>query len=367
MTLPGRYYTSDEIFAQELERIFYAHWVCVGRSEEIPHPGDYLLRQVGLEQLILLRDRQGQVRSFYNLCRHRGTQLCTEPSGHFTGAIRCPYHAWSFGLDGQLLAAPFMQAIDGFRREDFPLQPVAAAVWEGCLFVNLSANPEPLTTAFAPLLDRFTPWQMPQLQSAHQIEYTLQTNWKLIAQNYSECYHCPTVHPELHKMSVSSSSANDLFRGPFLGGPMSIDPPYTSLSTTGDRTTPPLGTIANEDLQRAYYYFIFPNLLLSLQPDFVMLHRLEPQSPNQTRILCDWLFAPEIITQPGFDPTAIAQFWDTVNRQDWQICESMQQGIQSRAYTPGFYSGQESLLAEIDQEVLRALEQEEGCGERTEG
>lgn len=359
MTLPAHYYTSEEIFAQELERIFYNRWVFVGRQEEIPHPGDYIVRTVGTEQLILLRDRQGAVRSFYNLCRHRGTQLCMESSGHFAGTIRCPYHAWSFGLDGELLSAPFMQAIEGFRREDFPLQAVETAVWEGCLFVNLASQPQPLPVAFAPLLDRFTAWNLPQLHSAHQIEYILHTNWKLIAQNYSECYHCPVVHPELHKMSVSSSSTNDLFRGPFLGGPMSIDPPYTSLNLTGDRTTPPLGTVVNEDLQRAYYYFIFPNLLLSLQPDFVMVHRLEPQSPSTTRVLCDWLFAPETIAQPGFDPTAIAHFWDMVNRQDWQICESMQQGIQSRAYTPGFYSGQESLLAEIDHEVLKALGKDE--------
>ncbi|NJN87782.1 MAG: Rieske (2Fe-2S) protein [Leptolyngbyaceae cyanobacterium SL_7_1] len=150
MTLPAPYYTCQEIFAQELERIFYRRWVFVGRQEEIPQPGDYIVRTVGTEQLILLRDRQGDVRSFYNLCRHRGTRLCLEPSGHLAGTIRCPYHAWSFGLDGQLLSAPFMQAIEGFRREDFPLQPVETALWEGGLFVNLAPTPNPYPLPLPP-------------------------------------------------------------------------------------------------------------------------------------------------------------------------------------------------------------------------
>ncbi|HEY9647479.1 MAG TPA: aromatic ring-hydroxylating dioxygenase subunit alpha [Chroococcidiopsis sp.] len=354
-TLPGRYYTSDAIFAEETEQIFYQRWVCVGRAEEVPQPGDYQLRSVGTESLIILRDKQGQVRAFYNLCRHRGTQLCPEAQGHFAGVIRCPYHAWGYGLNGELMAAPLMDQVAGFQPQDWGLHGVAIAFWEGFIFVNLSAQPEPFEQAFAPLIERFSAWQIDRLQVGHRIDYTLQSNWKLIVQNYSECYHCPTVHPELVKLSSAGSSANDLYRGPFLGGPMAIDPPYSSLSRGGDRTLPLLGTVSGDDAQRAYYYLIFPNLLLSLQPDFVMSHRLEPQAPGRTQVICEWLFAPEAIAQPDFDPSPIVELWDQVNRQDWEICGSMQRGVGSRAYQPGLYAAHESLLPEIDREVLNAL------------
>ncbi|MBD2461800.1 aromatic ring-hydroxylating dioxygenase subunit alpha [Oscillatoria sp. FACHB-1407] len=354
-TLPGHYYTSEAIFAEEVERIFYRRWVCVGRAEELPEPGDYITRQVGTESLILVRNRYGAIQAFYNLCRHRGVRLCSDATGHVAGTIRCPYHAWGYALTGELVAAPFMSEVEGFDAEDYALKAVAIATWEGFLFVNLSDYPEPFEQAFAPLLNRFSQWQIPTLRRGYRIDYPLHANWKILVQNYSECYHCPTVHPALVKMSPASSSANDLYKGAFLGGPMAIAPTYTSLSTSGRRTLPVVGEVAGDDLQRAYYYFIFPNLLLSLQPDFVMAHRLEPQSPDRTTIICEWLFTPDAIAQPDFDPSDIVHFWDTVNREDWQLCESMQLGVRSRAYVPGHYSPQESLLPEIDREVLKAL------------
>lgn len=354
-TLPARYYTSELVFAEETERIFSDRWFCVGRADEIPNPGDYVLRQVGHENLIVVRDRHGEVQAFYNLCRHRGTRLCTESQGHFSGTIRCPYHAWGYALSGQLVAAPLMQEVQGFDPQDYALAPVAIAQWEGLLFVHLGTHPQPFAEAFAPVIDRFSQWQIPTLRQGYRIEYVLQANWKIIIQNYSECYHCPTVHPALAKMSPAISSANDLYQGAFIGGPMAIAPAYTSLSTGGDRTLPVVGQVSGENLQRAYYYLIFPNLLLSLQPDFVMLHRLEPQAHNQTTIICEWLFNSTAVAHPDFDPSHVVSFWDTVNREDWQLCESMQLGISSRAYQPGHYSASESLLPEIDREVLRSL------------
>ncbi|MDX2214925.1 MAG: aromatic ring-hydroxylating dioxygenase subunit alpha [Oculatellaceae cyanobacterium bins.114] len=354
-TLAGHYYTSESIFAEEVERIFCDRWFCVGRAEELPEPGDYVIRHVGRESLILVRDRHGEVKAFYNVCRHRGVRLCSESRGHVSGTIRCPYHAWGYALTGELVSAPFMNEVEGFDADDYALHSVAIATWEGFLLVNLSEHPEPFEEAFAPLIDRFSQWKIPTLRRGDRIEYSLQTNWKILAHNYSECYHCPTVHPALVKMSPAGTSANDLYKGAFVGGPMAIAPTYTSLSTSGKRTLPVVGEVSGDNLQRAYYYFIFPNLLLSLQPDFVMAHRLEPQAPNQTNVICEWLFAPEAVAQPDFDPSDIVQFWDGVNREDWQLCESMQLGVSSRSYVPGPYSAQESLLPEIDRAVLRAL------------
>ncbi len=355
MMLPGQYYKSEAIFSEEIERIFYSRWLCVGRVEQIPNPGDYFTQQVGEENLIIVRDFSGQVQAFYNVCRHRGTRLCTSQEGHFSKDILCPYHAWSYNLDGQLRVAPLMNEVEGFNREDYPLKAASIEIWEGFLFLNLSASPESFATAFAPLIGRFSQWQMSTLQVARRIDYDVAANWKLIHQNYSECYHCPSVHPDLVKMSPYRSGQNDLFSGPFLGGFMMMNHTDGSMTRSGDRCGPPLGDVSGENLNRVYYYSIFPNLLLGLHPDFVMVHRLWPQSPNRTYVICEWLFEPQTIAQPGFDPSDAVEFWDMTNRQDWEICELTQLGVTSRSYTPCLYSSTESLLVAFDQEVLKAL------------
>ena len=354
-TLPGEYYTSAEIYQRESDRIFNSRWLCIGRAEQIPHPGNYFLVNIGTESIIVVRNNNGEVKAFYNLCRHRGTRLCKQERGTFYHTISCPYHGWSYNLDGKLNAAPLMNELDYFCKEDYPLHKVAIETWEGFLFLNLAPNPEPFATAFAPLINKFTQWHLPKLQVAQRIEYNIQANWKLILQNYSECYHCPLVHPKLAQMSLYRSGENDLFSGAILGGFMQLNDNALSLTISGKPCGKPLGEVGGEDLKRVYYYSIFPNLLLSLHPDYVMFHTLWPQSPNQTRIVCEWLFDGDTIAQPGFHPADAVELWDLTNRQDWEICELTQQGVSSRAYTPGLYSSSESLLAAIDQEVLQAL------------
>lgn len=354
-TLPGEYYTSAEIYQRESDRIFNSRWLCIGRAEQIPHPGNYFLVNIGTESIIVVRNNNGEVKAFYNLCRHRGTRLCKQERGTFYHTISCPYHGWSYNLDGELNAAPLMNELDYFCKEDYPLHKVAIETWEGFLFLNLAPNPEPFATAFAPLINKFTQWHLPKLQVAQRIEYNIQANWKLILQNYSECYHCPLVHPKLAQMSFYRSGENDLFSGAILGGFMQLNDNALSLTISGKPCGKPLGEVGGEDLKRVYYYSIFPNLLLSLHPDYVMFHTLWPQSPNQTRIVCEWLFDGDTIAQPGFHPADAVELWDLTNRQDWEICELTQQGVSSRAYTPGLYSSSESLLAAIDQEVLQAL------------
>ena len=356
--LPGRYYASEEVFEAETQRIFYGRWVCVGREEQIPNPGDYLLVTVGEESIIVLRDRRGDPRAFYNVCRHRGTHLCTQASGRFSETIQCPYHAWTYGLDGRLIAARHMQAVEGFDKRDYPLYAAALVSWEGFLLLNLAREPEPFVEAFAPLIDKFAAWHLPALRVAHRIEYDVQANWKLLVENYSECYHCPLIHPALVQLSPAQSGRNDLAEGPFLGGYMILNHPGGSMTISGSTARPPIGDVAGEDLNRVYYYAIFPTLLLSLHPDYVMAHTLWPQRAGRTRIVCEWLFAPETMAQPGFDPSDAVAFWDMTNRQDWHVCELSQLGVRSRAYTPGPYAHQEGLLDAFDREYLRVLSSE---------
>ncbi|MEP7175279.1 MAG: aromatic ring-hydroxylating dioxygenase subunit alpha, partial [Gemmatimonadales bacterium] len=265
-TLPREYYASPELFAEEIERIFTKRWLCVGREDRIPAAGDWFTQAIGAESVIVLRDRDGACRAFYNVCRHRGTRICEEHSGRFSGTIQCPYHAWTYGLDGRLIGAPSTGDIEHFDKGDYPLHPVALATWEGFLFINLAAEPEPFDQAWAPLLGRFSRFNLPNLQVARTIEYDVKSNWKLLFQNYSECYHCGPVHPALAKLTPPTSGVNDLTEGPFTGGFMVLNRGAGSMTMSGRACGVAVGELDEEDMNRVYYYAIFPNMLLSLHP-----------------------------------------------------------------------------------------------------
>ena len=360
LTLPREYYTSQEIFDRESQKIFGEQWICVGRTSEIAQPGSYFLYElddgIHQESIIITRDQQGEAHAYYNVCRHRGTRICTAHQGQFSETIQCPYHAWTYSLNGELLGAPNMKDMADFRREDYPLHEAALTEWEGFLMLNLSPTPTPFEEVYAPIIGRFENWQLDRLQSARCMTYDVQANWKLIFQNYNECYHCPTVHPLLNRLTPYKNAVNDLEDGPFLGGPMSMDQPG-SMTMSGQRCAPPLGNVAGDDLSAVYYYTMMPNFFLSLHPDYVLVHRLERRSVNETHVICDWLFDPEAIKQPGFTPDDAVEFWDMTNRQDWHVSELSQLGISSRAYTPGPYAELESVLAAFDREYLRLLQE----------
>ena len=350
-TLPGAYYAAPDLFEVEKERIFARRWVCVGRADRISASGDFFLAQVAGESVIVLREAGG-LRAFFNVCRHRGTRLCEETSGRLNGTITCPYHGWTYALDGRLLGAPHMGDVPGFDKSELPLHGARLAEWEGLLFIHLQPQAAALESEMAPLASKFTAWRLGELRAVHRIEYDVRANWKLFFQNFSECYHCPRIHPELTRLSHYRSGANDLTEGPILGGYMTVDPPGDSLTLSGRAAGPPL-LAAGEDLRRVYYYSVFPNLFLTLLPDYVMCHTLWPVAVDRTRIVCEWLFAPE--AEGGDGARDAVAFWDRTNRQDWHVCELAQQGVSSRAYVPGPYSVQESLLAAFDREVLAAL------------
>lgn len=353
--LAGRYYCSPEVFAQEAERIFTRRWLYSGRTQSLPRQGSYFVRQLEGESLLVLRDQAGGLQAFYNLCRHRGTRLCQQSEGKFSRSIQCPYHAWTYDLQGRLTGAPNMKGVQGFEASDYPLISVAVQEWEGFIFLNLSAHPPPLSESLAAIWSKFKDWGLERLQAVRRIEYQVEANWKLIFQNYSECYHCPTVHPLLNQLTPYRNSSNDLEEGPILGGPMSLGGKGSSLTLDGRACAPALGTLSDRDQSLVYYYTIFPNMLLSLHPDYVLLHRLERLQPSVTRIVCEWLFDPQAINQPGFDPSPAVEFWDRTNRQDWQVCELSQLGVASRAYQPGPYADLESVLAAFDREYLASM------------
>ncbi len=354
-TLPGRYYTTPEILSEEAERIFRRQWICAGRAEAIAGAGDYVVVEIAGESIIVLRDQTGERRAFYNVCRHRGTRLCEATHGRLSETIQCPYHAWTYALDGRLIGAPHMNEVAGFDKKEYPLHRVALAEWEGFLFVNLARDAEPLAEAFAPLVDRFARYNLAKLRTVRRIDYEVGANWKLILQNYNECLHCPTIHPELSTKLPYTSGANDLIEGPFLGGYMEIKAPNESATLTGRACGLPLGDLPDADRRRAFYYALFPTMMLSLHPDYAVFYTVWPKAPMESRVVCEWLVHPDSPASPGYNIADAEEFWDRTNRQDWHICEQSQLGVSSRMYQPGPYSPRESIPAAWDREYLRVM------------
>jgi Rieske 2Fe-2S family protein len=353
-TLPRRYYADPSLYHREMEKFFCQSWVCAGRAEAIPNSGDYFLREVAGESLIVVRDGAGAVRAFYNVCRHRGTRLCSAVAGNFGARIQCPYHRWTYGLDGRLLGAPHMEGAD-FRREDYPLHEAHISVWDGHIFLNLSRKPKPLARQLADLPKKFAPWRMEELRLYKRVVYELRANWKLVVANYNECLHCLSVHPALNRLTDYLGADNETPQPTYIGGAMGFRNGAQTMSFTGEKRRAFLPGLDESERKKVCYYAIYPNLLLSLNPDYMMVHRLWPKSVDQTDVECEWYFHPAEIAKPGFDASDAIEFWDTVNREDWEMVERSQQGVESRAYTPGPYSKREDLLYAFDQTVRKKL------------
>jgi Rieske 2Fe-2S family protein len=355
-TMPSEFYTSPDILAEETEKIFVQDWHCVGRVARLAEPGDWFLRTIAGESLIILRDRAGEIRAFFNICRHRGTRLCQADSGQFSETIQCPYHAWTYTTDGRLIGAPHMQDVEGFNKKDYPLHAAHVALWEGFIFVSIAEEPVPFETAWAPMIGRLTRYNLPELTVGFKVRYDVAANWKLVFQNYSECLHCPTIHPELTRVLPYQSGANDLTEGPFLGGYMEIVAPNESATMSGRACGLPVNPdMAEEDRHRAFYYTFLPNMLLSLHPDYVNYYMVWPVTAEKTVVESEWLFHPGNRKHPSYNPEDAIRFWEVTNRQDWDIIERSQLGIRSRRYEPGPYSARESMPAAWDHEYLRRM------------
>jgi Rieske 2Fe-2S family protein len=359
-TLPGKYFSSPDIYERETQEIFRKKWIVVGRTADIPHVGDYLLHELDGESFIVVRDDQRRVNCYYNVCRHRGTRMCEESCGHFTKRIRCPYHAWTYDLDGSLKAAPNMTEVEGFEVSAYSLEEVRCVVWKGFVLINLGQDCEPFETSYGSILSRFDDWRLEDLVSTHRVTYDLKANWKIVFQNYSECYHCSLVHPQLNPVTSVKTASNDLEEGPFLGGPMILSDAYDTISMGGELCGDLFPRLSVEDQNRVYFYTLFPSLFISPHPDYVLVHRIERRGSDSTRIVCDWLFPQDVINRPEFDPAKVVEFWDLTNRQDWHVCELTQRGVRSKAYQPGPYSNLESMLAAFDRHYLKVMEVADG-------
>lgn len=355
-TLPGAAYHSDDVFRLEQERIFHGSWFCVGRDEEVAEPGSYRVVDVAGESILLTRDADGVAHAFYNVCRHRGSRLASG-CGHARKVLKCPYHAWSYGLDGTLRGTPMVKEDDDFRRADHGLWEVTLESWGGFQFVNLSEADGSLRDHLAqdagdPLeCERYHP---ENLRLGHSLSYEVDANWKIITENFRECLHCPTVHPEL--VALVPLFGTGEARDPNGGSTLLAEGAETFATNDGHSGLPHLPGLQPDDHGVYNAAAAFPNLLLNFLADSVVYYLMWPQSPSRTVIEAHFLFAPETIAADGFEPAAVVDFWDLLSRQDWAVCELAQQGMVSRAFAKGgVLPPQDIWVKEFAEDYLRVL------------
>lgn len=353
-TLPAEAYTSPEVFAWEVEHLFAGGWVCVGRTEGLGEPGDQRAVRIGQEGILLVRGEDGVLRGFHNACRHRGHELLEHGGHRRERVIKCPYHAWVFGLDGALRAAPRFGDVPGFDKAEYPLIPARVAEWHGWVFVNASGDAIPFEEWVGNLEELVAPWEPERMFVGAEHGYVVRANWKTITENYHECYHCPSIHPELCKVTPPDSGENYPHDGLWVGGSMELMDFAETMSLTGASRGVRIRGLSDKQAREVYYYGLFPNLLISLHPDYVMTHRFEPLGPGETKVECLWLFPPEARERPDFDPSYAAEFWDITNREDWAACESVHRGLTSSGYRQGPFARSEDEVYVFMAMVARA-------------
>ena len=345
-TLHRDLYLDPAWFRKERENIFFHDWVCVGREEDLASAGDYRAINLAGESILLVRGDDNMLRAFFNVCRHRGCQLIDsldpeQASGHFRGNIRCPYHSWTYLLDGSLHHTPHFD-ID---KKNYALNPIALDTWGGFIFINVSSSATTLQDQLGVIPERVTRYPLADLQCGKRIQYDVAANWKVILENYNECYHCAGVHPELCKIVPEFRKNGGAGLDWDAGIPQKDGTNTFTFSGTTNR--PPFPGLNEAEQTRHFGELAYPNLMISLAMDHAAVFLLWPISEERTEVDCRLLFHPDAVNAADFDPSDAADFWDVVNLQDWHICERVQRGMGSRPFRRGYYAPMEDLSLDI--------------------
>ena len=334
-TLAGTEYTSHEVFERERRHLFHGGWFLALRADTLAR-GNRRVIDVAGESILVARDLDGTLHAHANVCRHRGARLCEHDSDSTQGSLMCPYHAWTYALDGRLIATPHLDA-EEVDKEALSLWSIAVTEWHGFVFVSLAADPVPFDEwmqRHGQELLALERYDLGNLRVAVTTRAEVRANWKIIVENYQECLHCPRVHPELVEVVPT-------YRGGIVQDPARPDGGVTlrgggnSFSRTGWSSLPLLPGIGGEDASSYYGCTMFPNAFVDVTGTSVVVTTMYPQGPDHTTVVAEYLFAPDTIAADGFDPSEVVDFSELVAAQDFGVCERVQRGVSSTRFTHG--------------------------------
>jgi Rieske 2Fe-2S family protein len=334
-SFPREYYLSPDWFDREMELIFSRHWLYAGHESELRHTGDFITREVGDESIVVTRD-ENTIHALFNVCRHRGALVCQ--SNGSARHLVCPYHRWTYCLDGRLIAAPGMP--DTFDPAQYPLFRAHVRSWNGLVFINLSQDtPKPLDSILEPARAAFAVFEVANCKVAHAITYNVAANWKLVLDNFMECYHCPGAHPEFCRTFDLKRNPGGVLNTPHSlidFGEFMLKPGAKSSTMTGDVVCRRLmGNLTDADLPAGAALTFRPTSSAICFGDYGIIHDFQPVSPSETRVRCQWLVAGDAEQGLDYDVASVVELWDVTNRQDWNLCELTQKGMRSKYSVPG--------------------------------
>ena len=364
-TLPSVFYYDHDHHERELRKIWYRQWLLVGRSDGLAVVGDYQVVEVGDQSIIITRDGSHRLRAFHNTCRHRGSVLCQQSRGNFRAKrIVCPYHAWTYSLEGQLTATPWRLEGGGFDTARYPLYNVAVGEWAGFTFINLDENAAPFddrTLAGTPAL--LANWNLGETVTVHSMTLDLECNWKAFWDNFNECLHCPIVHPELCR--IVPQFREGLATGNVTRNDGDTSSPLIEGAVTwsvGGTTDLPWFDGLTEREQRAGATFgVFPpSGYVVVHVDYARLVHMLPIGPERTRLEVSWLVPPRTVEHPGFSVEKLIELAETVVREDGRASEINQKGLRSNRHKAGVLVPQEIFVREFHDWVREQLDDANG-------
>ena len=371
-SFPNRWHYDPEHYQRELEVFWYSMWINVCRSDEVASPRDYRTVRLGEQDIVVTRDLKGNLRAFHNTCRHRGSILCTETQGRFEGgSIVCPYHAWTYSLEGDLIATPHQLESADFEMKDYSLYTVAIGEWGGFVFINLAGDKaEPLEKALGNAPAQFKNYHPEELKVGFRYVKEIQANWKLWFENYSECFHCPQVHPELISIvPIYSKGLDTVQQDPewkpsggetlMLSGGSDIIPGGRTWTMDGQLSGPAFSDLTEDELNSTIRGVqLRPNFFFTAHPDYVHTQQMIPTSPTTVQLTWDYLFEPSTMERDGFDAKRAYELWHVTNLQDAQNVEWQQAGILGggRHHEYSVFAPQETGPQQFNQWVMEIIE-----------
>ena len=360
-------YFDPRQYERELQRIWYRNWVYVGRSNDVARHRAFRTFELGDQKILLVRDDQGILQGFHNTCRHRGAALCRESEGLLrAGTIICPYHAWVYNLQGDLLRTSSKAHASGFDVADYPLYKISVREWSGFIFVALTESPPPFEKIFDLPLNRLDAWPLEDLVVGHVLLKTIEANWKIFWENYNECLHCPGVHPQLSQLvpiygrglleerddpewRAHVAETDPKFKGGLRRG-------AATWSLDGKTTGIPFPDVSEADREAGHIYMTsLPSVFLVGHIDYVRVVRLLPLGPERTELRVEYLFSPQTLADPAFDMRNVVEFTNTVMTEDAQVCELNQRGLRAGPHVRGVVMPEEYVIRQFHEWVRAEL------------